>query len=116
MAHAFMATPLRVRDVLIRLPLNILSLSGEALYMHLEKALNGLRSASLEWVNYLSGFVSKVRNDKGLKNWSLEPCLFTGQMRSGPSALLVYVDDFLVAAKRESDVTAIFDLMVNMCN
>ena len=110
-AHAFMATPLRVRDVIIRLPLPISSLRGEALLMHLLRALNGLRSASLEWVRYLSGFVAKVGDDDGLKSCSLEPCLFTGMMKHGPCALLLYVDDLLVMANHESDVEAIFVLI-----
>ena len=110
-AHAFMATPLSKRDVIIRLPLSISSLAGEALYMHLDKALNGLRSASLEWVSYLSTFVAKVGNDEGVKSCSLEPCLFTGMMKSGPCALLCYVDDLLVMAKSESDVEEIFNLI-----
>ena len=110
-AHAFMATPLQKRDVIIRLPLSISSLSGEALYMHLGRALNGLRIASLEWVSHLSGVVAKIGDDDGLKSCSLEPCLFTGMMKSGPCALLVYVDDLLVMAAHESDVKAIFDLI-----
>ena len=110
-AHAFMATPLQKRDVIIRLPLSISSLRGEALYMHLNRVLNGLRIASLEWVSYLSGLVAKIGDDDGLKSCSLEPCLFTGMMKSGPCALLVYVDDLLVMAAHESDVKAIFDLI-----
>ena len=44
----------------------------------------------------------------GLKGCSIEPCLFTGFLESGPCALLVYVDDILVMAKSEKDVDLIF--------
>jgi hypothetical protein len=46
---AFMATPLRKRDVIAKLPLSVSDVSGSAMYLHLYKALNGLRSASQEW-------------------------------------------------------------------
>ena len=69
----------------------------------------------LDWRGFVhalgvSGFVLKVGKDEGLKSCSLEPCLFTGMMKSGPCAI-VYVDDLLVMAKQEVDVTAIFDLI-----
>ena len=38
---AFMATPLRTRKVVAKLPASITSISGEALYLWLSKALNG---------------------------------------------------------------------------
>ena len=50
---AFMATPLRKRDVIAKLPLSVSDLSGRAMHLHLFKALNGLRSASQESGNLL---------------------------------------------------------------
>ena len=85
------------------------SLRGSALYLHLRKALNGLRIASMEWINFLSEIVRKTGSKgSGLKGCSIEPCLFTGFLESGPCALLVYVDDILVMAKSEKDVDLIF--------
>ena len=42
---------------------------GEPLLLHLKKALNGLRSASQEWVLYLTEIVGAL----GLSTCSLEP-------------------------------------------
>ena len=66
-AHAFMATPLRVRDVIIKLPLS------------------------------------------GLNSCSLEPCLFTGVLPSGPCGMLCYVDDLLLITPKEEDINLVFD-------
>ena len=92
-AHAFMATPLRVRDVIIKLPLSVSSMRGEGMYIWLRKALNGLRKSSQDWVYFLSSIVKKVGT--GLTSCSLEPGLFTGVLPSGPCGLLCYVDDFV---------------------
>ena len=58
-SHAFMATPLRERDVVMKFPLSVSTVSGEPLYMHLKKALNGLRKASQ--VAFSQGCLSRVR-------------------------------------------------------
>ena len=84
-AHAFMATPLRVRDVIIKLPLSVSSMRGEGMYIWLRKALNGLRKSSQDWVYFLSSIVKKVGT--GLTSCSLEPCLFTGVLPSGPCGM-----------------------------
>ena len=85
-AHAFMATPLRVRDVIIKLPLSVSSMRGEGMYIWLRKALNGLRKSSQDWVYFLSSIVKKIGT--GLTSCSLEPCLFTGVLPSGPCGML----------------------------
>ena len=59
-SSAFMATPLQQRVISTKLPLSISSLSGEPLLLHLKKALNGLRSASQEWVLYLTEIVGAL--------------------------------------------------------
>ena len=106
-AHAFMATPLRVRDVIIKLPLSVSSMRGEGMYIWLRKALNGLRKSSQDWVYFLSSIVKKVGS--GLASCSLEPCLFTGVLPSGPCGLLCYVDDLLLIAPKVEDVISVFD-------
>ena len=104
-AHAFMATPLRKRDVVIRFPLSITTKEGAPLYLHLARALNGLRKASQEWVCSLSEIVTELN----LKNSSLEPCLYTGCTSKGvPVGLIVYVDDLLAIAPTLKDVDDVF--------
>ena len=76
-------------------------MKNEPLYLHLSKALNGLRSASQEWVHYLSSIVGELQ----LKTDSLEPCLFAGELKPGvPCMILVYVDDLLIAAPKVEDI------------
>ena len=106
-AHAFMATPLRVRDVIMKLPLSVSSMRGEGMYIWLRKALNGLRKSSQDWVYFLSSIVKKVGT--GLNSCSLEPCLFTGVLPSGPCGMLCYVDDLLLITPKEEDINLVFD-------
>ena len=107
-SSAFMATPLRQRVISTKLPLSISSLSGEPLLLHLKKALNGLRSASQEWVLYLTEIVGVL----GLSTCSLEPCLFSGILPSKkPCMLLAYVDDIIVCTEDEKDIDHIFDII-----
>ena len=50
-SHAFMHSPLGTGvHVVLKMPLSISLPSGEATYYLLEKALNGLRDASLAWL------------------------------------------------------------------
>ena len=104
-SSAFMATPLRQRVITTKLPLSISSLSGEPLLLHLQKALSGLRSASQEWVLYLTEIVGAL----GLSTCSLEPCLFSGILPSKkPCMLLAYVDDIIACTEDEKDIDHIF--------
>ena len=70
--------------------------------MILEKALYGLRSASLSWQRHLS----KIMIGLGLKASPLEPTLFSGWVQLGQKwtyiIALAYVDDLLssLIAKR----------------
>ena len=106
-SHAFMATPLRKRDVVMKFPLSVSTVSGDPLYLHLGKALNGLRKASQEWICFVEETVKVL----GLHSSSLEPCLFSGMLESGPCLLLVYVDDFLCIAPTGEDVDRIFGVI-----
>ena len=108
MSSAFMATPSRKRVITAKLPLSISSMSGEPLLLHLKKALNGLRSASQEWVLFLSEIVG----DLGLTTCPLEPCMFSSILPSGkPCVLLAYVDDIIACTEDEKDVDHIFDVI-----
>lgn len=92
-SHAFMHTPRVLKDVAVKLPQSLTSSSGETLILWPRKALNGLRSASLEWLLYLQKLVAAL----GLQSERLEPCFFSGVMQSGGHALLItYVDTFFI--------------------
>ena len=101
-----MATPLRSRNVIAKLPASITSMTGEALYLWLSKALNGLRSASQEWNVYLSSIVDKCR----LRSCGLEPCLYSGLLPSGePCMILSYVDDLICVGPSVDAIDFVFD-------
>ena len=96
-SHAFMHSPLGTGvHVVLKMPLSISFPSGEATYL-LEKALNGLRDASLAWLQLLTFTVEHV----GLWSDSLEPCVYGGQIvkdghEIGFCLCVVYVDDILL--------------------
>ena len=62
--------------IVLKLPLSVSLRSGEACYLVLSKSLNGLRDASLCWLNLLSETVESV----GLYSDSLEPCVYGGEV------------------------------------
>ena len=85
--------------VVLKMPLSISFPSGEATYYVLEKALNGLRDASLAWLQLLTETVEHV----GLWSDSLEPCVYGGQIvkdgyEIGFCLCIVYVDDILLVS------------------
>ena len=92
--------------MVVKLPMSLTSVRSEPLYLHLAKALNGLRIASQEWICYLSGIVSELK----LRTDGLEPRLFAGELRPGvPCMILVYVDDLLIAAPTAADVDKVIN-------
>ena len=106
-SHAFMHTPIRHRVVIIRLPRSVSGKKGEAMYLWLNRVLNGLRCASGDWLSFLSEIVEAV----GLASDLLEPCLFTGRSFSSfrPVLVIVYVDDIMIcfeATRDRDEVTA----------
>ena len=84
--------------VIIKMPLSVSLTSGEAAYMALDRALNGLREASLCWLQLLAATVESV----GLWHDDIEPCVYGGVIREddgtvlGHSLAVVYVDDLLL--------------------
>ena len=80
-----MHTPRKKRDVAIRMPQSITNPQGETTVLWPRKALNGLRSASLEWLLHLQDILRPL----GLESDRLEPCLFSGCMASGGKAMLL---------------------------
>ena len=100
-SHAFMHTPRVLKDVAVKLPQSLTSSSGATLILWPRKALNGLRSASPEWLLYLQKLVAAL----GLQSERLEPCFFSGVMQSGgPALLITYVDDFFYSTEFPADM------------
>ena len=68
-------------------------------YLVLYRALNGLRDASLAWLNLLSESIKAV----GLFTDDMEPCIYQGCIRRkgrqvGSAILVAYVDDLLLCS------------------
>ena len=59
------------------------------------KALNGLRDASLHWLNLLSDSIRGV----GLVSDEVEPCIYQGIMHGETALLVAYVDDLLLCCQ-----------------
>lgn len=108
-SHAFMHSPIGPgQNIVLRLPLSISTQSNEPVLLLLKKSLNGLRDASLRWLEHLSSSI------KNLGFWSDDhcPCVFQGviQTSKGPTQmiLIAYVDDLLVASGSEEGVQLLY--------
>ena len=87
---AFMHTPLgKERKVIVRFPA---SMSWPELFMDLGKSLNGIRSASLDWLEYVQGIVKPL----GLTCDVTSPCVFTAP----GTVMIIYVDDLLIFSNK----------------
>ena len=111
-SHAFMHSPLPSSQVVVlRLPLSVSHLDGSVAYLQLARSLNGLRDASLHWLNLLAETVK----EQGLWNDDLEPCLYQGSVFGvdgsflGLAMLLAYVDDILVSCSSEEAEASIIE-------
>ena len=62
------------------------------------KALNGLRDASLHWLNLLSDSIKGV----GLTSDEVEPCIYQGRVNGEVALLVAYVDDLLLCCQSEA--------------
>ena len=60
--------------------------------MELGKSLNGLRSASLDWLEYVQGIVKPL----GLTCDVTSPCVFTAP----GTVMIIYVDDLLIFSNK----------------
>ena len=106
---AFMRTPLdeSKRKIIVKLPLSVSwgDDSGSPVYLLLKKSLNGIRSASLDWLQFAQSIVKGPMN---LVSSPTDPCDFTA-----PGVIMViYVDDIIIISKdREtgSQVQALFN-------
>ena len=90
---AFMHTPLgKERKVIVRFPASLSWPDGSPLFMELGKSLNGLRSASLDWLEYVQGIVKPL----GLTCDVTSPCVFTAP----GTVMIIYVDDLLIFSNK----------------
>jgi len=92
-SHAFMYFPLpRGLVIVLMLPLSVSMMDGSPAYLLLYKALNGLRDASLHWLNLLSDSIRGI----GLVSDEIEPCIYQGIVHGEIALLVAYVDDLLL--------------------
>ena len=97
-SHAFMHSPLPHGLVIVlKLPLSVSMPDGSQAYLLLYKALNGLRDASLHWLNLLSDSI----RDVGLTSDEVEPCIYQGVVNGETALLVAYVDDLLLCCQSE---------------
>ena len=93
-----------VQPTVVELPSSFCLEGGGTAYLILEKALYGLRSASLSWQRHLS----KIMVGLGLKASPLEPTLFNGWVQLGQKwtyiIALAYVDDLLIVSDSQEGV------------
>lgn len=100
--HAFMhASMPSDQSVALKLPLSISGPEGGVRYLHLSKALNGLRDASLRWLQLLSSAMPP-----GIASCDSEPCVYSGEVVVkgqflGLCMVIAYVDDVLIMSSTE---------------
>ena len=99
-AHAFMHSPIPKKEcIVLQMPQSVSLEDGSLAYLVLYRALNGLRDASLAWLNLLSESIKAV----GLFTDDMEPCIYQGCIRRkgrqiGSAILIAYVDDLLLCS------------------
>ena len=105
-SHAFMHSPLPGQmRIILKMPQSISTLTGELVYLDLLRSLNGLRDASLHWLQLLSNTITHL----GLWSDEFEPCCYQGHVYDGHVVLgtvilVVYVDDILMCSStREAE-------------
>ena len=89
--------------IILKLPQSISTLTGELAYLDLLRSLNGLRDASLHWLQLLSSTITHL----GLWADEYEPCCYQGHVYDGDVVLgtvilVVYVDDILMCSSSRS--------------
>ena len=97
-SHAFMHSPLPEGLIIIlKMPQSVSLTDGTQAYMILNRALNGLRDASLHWLNLLADSIKRV----GLTSDIVEPCIYQGVIDGQAALLVAYVDDLLLCSQSE---------------
>ena len=96
---AFLHVPV-IHPAVVSLPTGMEDEDGEPLFVILEKAMNGLRSAGMSWYRHLADLLDQ----EGLTACVTEKTIFAGRYRKGVAEteeenhliVLMYVDDLLV--------------------
>ena len=96
---AFLHAPV-IHPAVVSLPTGMEDEDGEPLFVILEKAMNGLRSAGMSWYRHLADLLDQ----EGLTACVTEKTIFAGRYRKGVAEteeenhliVLMYVDDLLV--------------------
>ena len=110
-SHAFMHSVLPKSEcIILKLPQSISLKDGSIGFLRLSRALNGLRDASLHWLNLLSRTIRTV----GVWNDSVEPCIYQGSVSKdggvvGVVSVCVYVDDILITASNKVSEEVVVD-------
>lgn len=118
---AFMASPLGMKlgkpiKVLLKFPPSSMTLiDGSPICLIAEKAINGLRTSGLAWVEHLSHLVQEL----GLHPSPIEPTVFAGYLKVGKGKtnklvqIIAYVDDLLVFASSKEEAMIVFNHLAN---
>ena len=77
---------------------------NSAVYVDLVKSLNGIRSASLDWLEFAQSIVGEPMK---VKASAADPCVFSGE----GLLTIIYVDDILVISKDSSVGKRVQDLL-----
>ena len=97
-------TPTRRFVIVLKLPLSVSMMNGSPPYLLLYKALNGLRDASLHWLNLLNASIRGV----GLVSDEVEPCIYQVIVNGEIALLVAYVDDLLLCCQTARSEKLVF--------
>ena len=104
---AFLYAKLVLATVL-ELPSCFQNLDGSTVYMILDKAIYGLRSAGLSWQKHLAALLAEL----GLFPSLIEPTLYKGYWGDILVLCLVYVDDILLATRSKETNQKLLDFLM----
>ena len=104
---AFLYAKLVLATVL-ELPSCFQNMDGSTVYMILDKAIYGLRSAGLSWQKHLAALLAEL----GLFPSLIEPTLYKGYWGDILVLCLVYVDDILLATRSKETNQKLLDFLM----
>ena len=105
-AHAFMHSPIPCGEhICLRMPMSVSYDDGSMVFLYLHRSLNGLRNASLHWLQLLAETIRSI----GLWADEIEPCIHGGCVQVGGKSLghALLIDDVLIATSNEETEKAI---------
>ena len=104
---AFLYAKLVLATVL-ELPSCFQNMDGSTVFMMLDKAIYGLRSAGLSWQKHLASWLAEL----GLFPSLIEPTLYKGYWGDILVLCLVYVDDILLATRSKESNQKLLDFLM----